>query len=240
MDDVVGKVTMLQESPLVKFLSVGRYFLNTIHYLCFQNHQPPTNNMKTELEKCMAGEWYDCHDPIFIGRKAKASEWCARYNSTPYSQRNTRYAMLKELFGAVGTNVSVGDEFICGFGNNIYIGNNVSINLRCMLIDCNKITIGNNVLIAPGVQINTSTHPVELTERLTPDWNPESGEYRWRTYALPITIEDNCWIGAGVIILPGVTIGAGSVVNKDIPANSVAVGNPCRVIRSINQKDDMR
>ena len=95
--------------------------------------------------------------------------------------------MLKEQFGAVGNNVSVGDEFICGFGNNIYIGNNVSINLRCMLIDCNKITIGNNVLIAPGVQINTSTHPVELADRLTPDWNPESGEYRWRTYALPIT-----------------------------------------------------
>ena len=240
MDDVVGKVTMLQESPSRNFIRRGGYYLNTIHYLCHQNHYLSTNDMKTELEKCMAGEWYDCHDPIFIGRKAKASEWCARYNSTPYSQRNTRYAMLKELFGAVGTNVSVGDEFICGFGNNIYIGNNVSINLRCMLIDCNKITIGNNVLIAPGVQINTSTHPVELAERLTPDWNPESGEYRWRTYALPITIEDNCWIGAGVIILPGVTIGAGSVVNKDIPANSVAVGNPCRVIRSINQKDDMR
>ena len=143
--------------------------------------------MKTELEKCMAGEWYDCHDPIFIERKAQASQWCARYNSTPYSQRSTRYAMLKEQFGAVGNNVSVGDEFICGFGNNIYIGNNVSINLRCMLIDCNKITIGNNVLIAPGAQINTSTHPVELADRLTPDWNPESGEYRWRTYALPIT-----------------------------------------------------
>lgn len=197
--------------------------------------------MKTELEKCMAGEWYNCHDRIFIERKAKASAWCARYNSTPYSQRGSRYELLKEQFGAVGNNVSVGDEFICGFGNNIYIGNNVSINIRCMLIDCNKITIGNNVLIAPGVQINTSTHPVELSDRLTPDWNPESGEYRWRTYALPITIEDNCWIGAGCIILPGVTIGkgsvigAGSVVNKSIPANSVAVGNPCRVIRTINQ-----
>lgn len=197
--------------------------------------------MKTELEKCMAGEWYNCHDSIFIERKAKASAWCTRYNSTPYSQRGSRYELLKEQFGAVGNNVSVGDEFICGFGNNIYIGDNVSINIRCILIDCNKITIGNNVLIAPGVQINTSTHPVELSDRLTPNWNSKTGEYRWRTYALPITIEDNCWIGAGAIILPGVTIGkgsvigAGSVVNKDIPANSVAVGNPCRVIKTINQ-----
>ena len=197
--------------------------------------------MKTELEKCMAGDWYNCHDQIFIERKAKASAWCEKYNSTPYSQRSSRYALLKEQFGAVGNNVSVGDEFICGFGNNIYIGDNVSIHIRCILIDCNRITIGNNVLIAPGVQMNTATHPVELSDRLTPDWKPGCNSYRWRTYALPITIEDNCWIGAGVIILPGVTIGhgsvigAGSLVNKNIPPNSVAVGNPCRVIRTINQ-----
>lgn len=83
----------------------------------------------------MAGELYDCHDKIFIERKARASERCERYNSVPYSQRHCRYAMLKELFGAVGRNVSVGDDFICGFGCNIYIGDNVSINLRCTLID---------------------------------------------------------------------------------------------------------
>lgn len=195
----------------------------------------------SELEKCMAGELYDCHDKIFIERKARASEWCERYNSVPYSQRHCRYAMLKELFGAVGRNVSVGDDFICGFGCNIYIGDNVSINLRCTLIDCNKITIGNNVLIAPGVQINTSTHPVDLVDRMNPNWNPESTGYRWQTYAKPIVIEDNCWIGAGCIILPGVTIGAGSVigagsiVNKSIPANSLAVGNPCKVIRELNR-----
>lgn len=196
--------------------------------------------MVTELDKCMAGELYDCHDTIFIERKARASQWCERYNGVPYSERHKRYGMLKELFGAVGTNVSVGDDFLCGFGCNIFIGNNVSINLRCTLIDCNRITIGNNVLIAPGVQINTSSHPVELADRLNADWEPGSQQYRWRTYAKPITIEDNCWIGAGCIILPGVTIGAGSVigagsiVNRDIPANSVAVGNPCRVIRQIN------
>lgn len=198
--------------------------------------------MKTEWEKCLDGELYDCHAPCFIEDKAKASDWCVKYNSIPYARRQERRAMLDELFASVGSNVSVGDNFTCGFGRNITIGNNVSINLNCTLIDCNRIVIGNNVLIAPHVHMNTATHPVELDERLTPNWNPESGEYFCRTYALPITIEDGCWIGAGVIILAGVTIGrgsvigAGSVVTKSIPPNSVAAGNPCRIIRSINQK----
>jgi acetyltransferase-like isoleucine patch superfamily enzyme len=197
--------------------------------------------MMTEKEKCMAGMLYDCHSPEFIAAKARASEWCARYNATPYSRRNERRKMLEELFGAVGTNVSVGDHFTCDFGTNIYIGSNVSINLNCTFIDCNRITIGNDVLIAPCVHLTTATHPVELSERLTPDWNPESGAYRWRTYAKPITIGNGCWIGANVVVLSGVTIGdgtvigAGSVVTKDIPSNVVAVGNPCRVIREINR-----
>lgn len=104
----------------------------------------------------------------------------------------------------------------------------------------NKITIGNNVLIAPNVQIYTATHPIKLNERLTPTETPDGIEYVRHTYALPVTIEDGCWIGGGVIILPGVTIGrgsvigAGSVVTKSIPANTLAAGNPCKVIRKIN------
>lgn len=94
------------------------------------------------------------------------------------------------------------------------------------------------------MQINTSTHPVELRERLNADWEPGSEAYFWRTRALPITVEDDCWIGAGAILLPGVTIGhgsvigAGSVVNKDIPANCVAAGNPCRVIRRLMMNEE--
>lgn len=193
-----------------------------------------------EWEKCIAGEIYDCHAPIFIERKGIASDWCQRYNSIPYSKRSDRYALLKELFGQIGTNVSVGDDFVCGFGCNIFIGDNVSINIRCTLIDCNKITIGSNVLIAPGVQINTAAHPIELSERLNPEFKENKQAYFCRTYAKPVTIGDGCWIGAGVIILAGVNIGegcvigAGSIVVHDIPANSVAVGNPCRVIRKIN------
>lgn len=106
-----------------------------------------------------------------------------------------------------------------------------------------RFTVGNNVLIAPNVQIYTATHPIDLNERLTPVEAPEGVRYVRHTFALPVTVEDGCWIGGGVIILPGVTIGkgsvigAGSVVTKNVPANSLAVGNPCRVIRQINKSE---
>ena len=152
--------------------------------------------MKSEYEKCMAGEIYDCHDSIFISRKAKATEWMQRYNALPYADRTRRYEMIRDLFAAVGANVSVGDGIIVGFGDNIRLGNNVSINYRCILNDCNTITIGDDVLIAPGVQINTATHPVPMGERLVHDWDAQSGRYRWNTYALPIRIGNGVWIGA--------------------------------------------
>lgn len=198
--------------------------------------------MKNELEKCLAGEWYDCHNPIFLEYKDTARRLLKEYNSLEYNQKKEKTEVLKKLFNSIGENVSVGLPFICDYGCNISLGSNVSINMNCTFVDCNKITIGSNVLIASNVQIYTATHPVELADRLTPNWNMESGEYFCRTYALPVTIEDGCWIGGGVIILPGVTIGrgtvigAGSVVTKDIPDNCVAVGNPCRVIRQINEE----
>ncbi|MCH5249500.1 MAG: sugar O-acetyltransferase [Lachnospiraceae bacterium] len=194
-----------------------------------------------ELEKCLAGEYYDCHNEIFLEYKNNARRLLARYNSFSYDQKDEKIKLLGELFGKIGSNVSVGQPFICDYGRNIYIGNNVSVNMNCTFVDCNRIEIGDNVLIASNVQLYTATHPVELTERLTLDWKPESDEYFCRTYALPIKIGNGCWLGGGVIVLPGVTIGngtvigAGSVVTRDIPANCVAVGNPCRVIRKINE-----
>lgn len=193
-----------------------------------------------ELEKCMAGEIYDCHNEIFLEYKKKTSELLAIYNGLAYNQKAQKLQILQNMFGSIGKNVSVGVPFICDYGCNINIGHNVSINMNCTFVDCNKITIGNNVLISSNVQIYTPTHPIELEERLTPDWSPESGEYFCRTYARPVTIGNGCWIGGGVIILPGVTIGdgavigAGSVVTKDVPENCVAAGNPCRVLRRIN------
>ncbi|MCQ2213266.1 MAG: sugar O-acetyltransferase [Bacteroidaceae bacterium] len=197
------------------------------------------NYGKEELEKCMHGELYDCHAPIFIERKAKAAEWCERYNSIPYARRSERKQMLGELLGSVGTNVSIGTDFICDFGDNIHIGNNVSINHRCLFVDSNKIVIGNNVLIAPGVQINTSTHPISLDERLTPNWNPGSQEYFCRTRALPVTIGNGCWIGAGAILTAGVTIGdgavvaAGAVVTQDVAPRTMVGGVPAKFIKNV-------
>lgn len=197
--------------------------------------------MKTELEKCMAGEWYDCHAPVFLEFKARAQELLMQYNALPYDRKTEKYEVLKSLFGSIGEKVSVGHSFICDYGRNIHIGSNVTINTGCTFVDCNRITVGSNVLIAPNVQIYTATHPVDLQERLTPVQTPEGTEYVRHTFALPVTIGDGCWIGGGVIILPGVTIGngsvigAGSVVTRNIPADSLAAGNPCRVIRKINK-----
>lgn len=195
--------------------------------------------VKTEQDKCMAGEIYDCHSPVFLERKARATDWMQSYNLLPYSDRSKRYGMIREIFGSVGTNVSVADGIIIGFGDNIHVGNNVSINYRCILNDCNSIVIGNDVLIAPGVQINTASHPTRLSERLTPDWNPASGEYRWRTYAKPIRIGDGCWIGADATIIGGVTIGegavvaAGAVVTKDVKPNTLVGGVPAKEIKEL-------
>lgn len=167
-----------------------------------------------------------------------------RYNSLSYEQKEEKYAILKEMFGSIGTEVSVGHSFLCDYGCNIHIGDNVTVNMGCVFVDCNKITVGNNVLIAPNVQIYTATHPIDLNERLTPVEAPEGVRYVRHTFALPVTVEDGCWIGGGVIILPGVTIGkgsvigAGSVVTTNVPANSLAVGNPCRVIRQINKSEN--
>jgi maltose O-acetyltransferase len=190
----------------------------------------------TELEKCMAGEYYDCHDAVFLSYKATARDLLLQYNSLRYEEKDEKKAILNQLFGSIGEKVSVGMPFICDYGRNIHIGTNVSINMNCTFVDCNKITIGDNVLIASNVQIYTAAHPVEFDER----YPLEENAYIRQTYALPVTIGDNCWLGGGVIVLPGITIGkgsvigAGSVVTKNIPVNSVAVGNPCRVIRKIN------
>ena len=177
-----------------------------------------------ESEKCMAGKYYNCHDKIFLEFKNTARKLLAEYNSLAYDQKQEKTAILKQLFGRIGSNVSVGLPFLCDYGRNIYIGNNVSVNMNCTFVDCNKITIGDNVLIASNVQLYTATHPVELAERYVA--NLETEQLIRCTYALPIKIGNGCWLGGGVIVLPGVTIGdgsvigAGSVVTKDIPENA--------------------
>ncbi len=143
-----------------------------------------------ELEKCMAGEYYDCHDPIFLGFKGHARKLLKEYNALAYEQKEEKYNILKQLFGGIGANVTVGSPFICDYGRNIYIGDHVSVNMNCTFVDCNKITIGSNVLIASNVQLYTATHPVEFAERYIPDLDSQSEKFQ--TYALPIK---NCPAG---------------------------------------------
>lgn len=199
--------------------------------------------MKSELSKCLAQEIFNCTDEELLQIIRKARQLVAQYNVMSGENAETRGAVLRELLGGIGENVKIDMPFYCDYGRHIFIGNNGIIGMNCTFVDCNEIKIGDKVLIASNVQIYTATHPVELRQRLIDAWDEAEGTAFFRTYSQPVTIEDNVWIGGGVIILPGVTIGknsvigAGSVVVHSIPANSLAVGNPCRVIRNINQEE---
>lgn len=170
---------------------------------------------------------------------ARARELTREYLFTDYTDTKKRSAILRELLGGIGENVVIDTPFHCDHGKNVFIGSDVIINMNCTFVDNMPIQIGNRVLIASNVQIYTSSHPVLPQERLVLDWE-ERGTTWFRTYARPVEIKNNVWIGAGSILLPGVTIGensvigAGSVVNRTIPANCVAVGNPCKIIRSFS------
>lgn len=193
--------------------------------------------MKTEIQKCHDGEFFNTSDSEIQDIIKKARQLTKEYNYLASTDNIKKGTLLKELLGRIGKNVAIDTPFYCDYGRHITIGDNVIININCTFIDCNMIDIGNNVLIASNVQIYTATHPIETDERLIDNWTESDSVPFFRTYALPVKIEDNVWIGGGVIILPGVTIGknsvigAGSVVTRSIPENSVAFGNPCKVIR---------
>ena len=197
--------------------------------------------MKTEIQKCLNGEIFNTSDNEIQCLIHRARALTKKYNLTSSTELDERQNILLELFASIGNNVNIDTPFYCDYGKHISIGKNVIININCTFVDCNRIEIGNNVLIASNVQIYTATHSADVNERIVADWDDNSAIPYFRTYALPVKIEDNVWIGGGVIILPGVTIGknsvigAGSIVTKSIPENCVAVGNPCRVIREINK-----
>ena len=186
----------------------------------------------TEKEKMLAGELYDCGDAELLALWHRAKDLARDYNLTNSSDTKRKSELLNELLGKVGNQLWITPPFHVDYGCNIYFGNNCEVNMNCTFLDDNKIIIGDNVLIAPNVQIYTAYHPTHYLDRFTISEN-ETFNF-CKTQTAPVIIGKNVWIGGGTIILPGVTIGdntvigAGSVVTKDIPADTIAYGNPCK------------
>ena len=187
----------------------------------------------TEWEKAEAGLLYDAkYDPdLDRGRKA-SQELSFDYNALRPSQIKEREEMVRKHFKKTGKKFLIEQPFRCDFWERVSVGENFYSNYNLTILDVGKVTCGKNVQIAPNVSIYTAGHPV----------HPDSRNSGYE-YGIPVTVGDNVWIGGNTVILPGVTvgsnvvIGAGSVVSKDIPDNTIAAGNPCKVIREITDED---
>jgi maltose O-acetyltransferase len=185
----------------------------------------------------LAGELYYSLGPELSNGRNAARRLCKKYNETDPEQTADREAILTELMGSIGKNCFLETPFRCDYGFNIHVGNNVFMNFNTVILDCAKVEIGDDVMFAPNVQLYTATHPTDPDLRCYPQL--------WEL-AKPIKIGNRVWLGGGVIVLPGVTIGdnttigAGSVVTKDIPANCVAVGNPCKVVKHLPVKEQQK
>lgn len=184
-------------------------------------------------ERMENGLIYDPGDEKIMTEQVKCLEKLYDFNATRPSELEKRTALLKEMFGSIGDNCYIEPPLHANWGGkNVYIGSNFYANFNLTLVDDGDIYIGDKVLIGPNVTIATANHPV----------NPELRAKSWQ-YNKPVHIGSNVWIGAGSVLVPGVSvgdntvIGAGSVVVKDIPANCVAVGNPCKPIREIGEHD---
>lgn len=187
----------------------------------------------TDYEKMQSGEIYDPNNEDIFKEQIKCLDRLYDFNATRPTELEKRSEMLKEMFAEVGKDCYIEPPLHSNWGGkHIHLGNNVYFNFNATLVDDTHIYIGDCTMLGPNVVIATAGHPIlpELREKAL-------------QYNLPVYIGKNCWLGAGVIVLPGVTIGdntvigAGSVVTKDIPANVVAVGNPCKVLREINEHD---
>jgi len=191
--------------------------------------------MKSEKEKSLAGELYKASDVELSAERKIARELTYKFNNLPPEAEQERKEIIRKLFAKTGERFLIEPPFRCDYGKNIFIGNNFYANFNLVILDCAKTEIGDNVLIGPNVGIYPAGHPVHYELRLQ--------EFE---FAHPVRIGNNVWIGGNVVINPGVTIGdnsvigSGSVVTKDIPANVVAAGNPCRVLRAVTDEDKLR
>ena len=186
----------------------------------------------TTRERMQSGKLYFCTDEEIAKEQLECLEILYDYNHTRPSESQKREKILKNLLAEIGENCYIEPPLHANWGKYTHFGNNVYANFNLTLVDDTDIFVGDNVMFGPNVIIATAGHPVDppLREKVA-------------QFNIPVRIGKNVWIGAGAIVLPGVTIGdhsvigAGSVVTKDIPPNVVAVGNPCRVLREINDRD---
>lgn len=186
-----------------------------------------------EYEKLHSGELYLPSDEALMKEQFKALERLYDYNATRPSELAKRKELLKEMFAQIGEDCYIEPPLHTNWGGkHVHFGKNIYANFNLTLVDDTHIYVGDYTMIGPNVTIAAAGHPIE------PELRRKGYQYNF-----PVKIGENCWIGAGVIIVPGVTIGdntvigAGSVVTKDIPSNVVAVGNPCRILREINEHD---
>ena len=191
--------------------------------------RPDASDTRTMRERMLAGDLYIADDPDLGEASTRALDLADAYNATTVRQGPLRRRLLQELLGAVGEGTEIRPPFFVDYGTNIRIGARCFANFGLVALDVAPITIGDDVQIGPNVQLLTPTHPLD----------PEPRRAKWEA-AEPITIGDNVWLGGGAVVLPGVTIGAntvvgaGAVVTRDLPANVVAVGNPARVVRTLD------
>lgn len=184
--------------------------------------------MPTEREKMVRGDLYLASDPELVAARVRARRLFARFNASDPADAAGRLALLRELFGSVADDAWIEPPFQCDYGTQVTLGAGVFINFGAVLLDPAPIVIAAGAQIGPNVQLLTADHPRDAATRAA---GPELGR--------PITIGARCWLGGGVIVCPGVTIGedtvvgAGSVVVRDLPPRVIAAGNPCRVVREL-------
>lgn len=187
---------------------------------------------RTQYDRQRRGLSYQIDDPYLGALIGHAKRLCDQFNATPSSDFETQEAILRQLFGSVGERPQVLAPLHVDFGRHIHVGDRFFANHGLVVLDCAEVTVGNDCFFGPNVQIYTPHHPIDPAHRAA----------RWET-ALPVGFGDRVWLGGGTVVLPGVrigsdtTIGAGSVVTKDIPAGVVAAGNPCRVLRNRVDED---
>ena len=186
--------------------------------------------MKTEKEKMLAGELYDASDPELAEERRQSRLLLNKFNARLEISKIDNSEILRSLLPNAGKDLEIQAPFYCDYGSNIYFGDQVFMNFNCVVLDVTPVHIGSRTMFGPNVQIYTATHPIDAKERAT-----------WLEAGKAIRIGDDVWIGGSVVICPGVSIGdraiigAGSVVAKDIPSDVFAAGNPCKIIKNINE-----